>query len=608
MPSRQPSREGVLAAISLLDGGVRQLAGAFVADSAVSVFATREMLFANLTPSNDALAVVYADDGDKIGLYVKRGISGTGYWLPTGLMLRGEAGPLGEQGRSLYDIAVETGYIPASLPEEKFVEYIIGDIVVAAQAAADTATVAADDSRTAAASSKGYRDQAIVARNDAQFAASTVTATTGYFPTRAAGEAGTPVGKLFSTKDAGNNLLFYERTAGGSTPITFGAYATLAGIQTLSGKTFAGKADFLLDGSRLAITSAGTGFTPEAIVDIINDDAAGIGLQVTSRWTGGAGTEYQNHDTTLFNVFNRTLTTSFNRSWAVSASNAYHDVAEGVEDTGTRVGVLGWAPSVNGRPGYEHRGTLSELNGVMGTSGFQGVGFPSAVIRDAIGVRGLVYADSPGSTIEAAFAGSFVSDGLGLDGTKDTASTILRNYGIYARAQGGTQENWVFYGEKGRFYNQDPLFTPSQYLAGTQASQTGAGFSARKQGNNFEFGNDDPAGFGSTLGSTFASGLPFLAFNAECDPANDTFRTRGKKGVVVWANGAGDLIIGRLLNANAAGQTPREVMRVTRDGHVYLDDPPVYPDNAAARAAGLIEGTIYTTATGEMRVVRPAAV
>ncbi|MBM3927565.1 MAG: hypothetical protein FJ335_03770, partial [Sphingomonadales bacterium] len=62
-------------------------------------------------------------------------------------------------------------------------------------------------------------DEAEDARDDAQAAAATALATGRYFPTKAAGEAGSTTGQAFTTKDGAGNLIAYERTAGGSTEI-----------------------------------------------------------------------------------------------------------------------------------------------------------------------------------------------------------------------------------------------------------------------------------------------------------------------------------------------------------------------------------------------------
>lgn len=78
--------------------------------------------------------------------------------------------------------------------------------------AAAAAEAGADRSETAADRSEAERIAA------GAFAAS-AQATSRYFPSRAAGEAGSATGQSFSTTDGSGNLITYERTAGGSVEV-----------------------------------------------------------------------------------------------------------------------------------------------------------------------------------------------------------------------------------------------------------------------------------------------------------------------------------------------------------------------------------------------------
>lgn len=444
---------------------------------------------------------------------------------------------------------------------------------------AQRAGIAADASTAARETTLTYRNQTFVARNEAQFAASTLIATTGYFSTRVAGEAGTSVGKLFSTKDISNNLLFYERTSGGSTPITFGAYATLAGAQTISGKTLYGAQNTITDGSRIGVTDAGSPVSaPGALMHIVNTGSITCGLRVSSYWTGTTSSPYQNNDNSLWEVFNRASSSSANFSWAGSFANAYNDIPVGVYDTGQRVALLGWATSVSIPGQYEHKGTLEFQFGVRGRAGFQGPG-STGTVNFAIGVRGEIYNDSFAATIKNGIAGEFVSNAR--DGV------VERAYGIYAGAQYGTVSNYSFYGAIGTLFNQDRI------LSGIEFAEMPTGFAARGTGPRIEFGFPAGGGYGGSLGSTTQSGRPYVGWNAEAHSAGDTFTTRGMPGWVGFT-ASGNLIFGRVPDANAANQAQIEAMRLNSEGRAEFAMAPT------STAGYLVNGVTVIGARGAL--------
>ena len=88
--------------------------------------------------------------------------------------------------------------------------------------------------------------------------------------------------------------------------------------------------------------------------------------------------------------------------------------------------------------------------------------------------------------------------------------------------------------------------------------------------NALEFGNADPSGYGSNIGATAGSGIPFIALCAEADPAGNTFKTRGKKGVAITSLLDGSMVFNRLPDANAAGQDLVESMRLTDTGRLVV--------------------------------------
>ena len=85
-------------------------------------------------------------------------------------------------------------------------------------------------------------------------------------------------------------------------------------------------------------------------------------------------------------------------------------------------------------------------------------------------------------------------------------------------------------------------------------SQTSPLISARGQGNSFEFGHPNQAGYASTLGSGSYNGRPFLCFNCEAGTNINTFRTRGIIGTIMTADLTGGLLFGRIANSTADNQ------------------------------------------------------
>jgi len=76
------------------------------------------------------------------------------------------------------------------------------------------AAKAYQDAAAASALAAGYSS------DTAEMASATALAASNYYPTRAAGEAATPVNGLFTTGDGAGNIIYYQRTTSGSTEIS----------------------------------------------------------------------------------------------------------------------------------------------------------------------------------------------------------------------------------------------------------------------------------------------------------------------------------------------------------------------------------------------------
>ncbi len=103
-------------------------------------------------------------------------------------------------------------------------------------------------------------------------------------------------------------------------------------------------------------------------------------------------------------------------------------------------------------------------------------------------------------------------------------------------------------------------------------SQTSALLSVRHAGPSIEFGHNNQAGYGSTIGANSSNGHPYVSFSAE--PATTTanaFRTRGLKGTVLSGTATGDMTFSRVPLANADNQVPVESMRIDSSGNLLLN-------------------------------------
>jgi hypothetical protein len=96
---------------------------------------------------------------------------------------------------------------------------------------------------------------------------------------------------------------------------------------------------------------------------------------------------------------------------------------------------------------------------------------------------------------------------------------------------------------------------------------------ARNNGNSIEFGHANTSGYGSTIGGTYSSGFPFIAFNAENSGSDDTYTTRGIRGRIIWNDVTNSLLKFSHTTSTdsfAAGQTPVTDMVIDQSGNVGI--------------------------------------
>jgi hypothetical protein len=131
-----------------------------------------------------------------------------------------------------------------------------------------------------------------------------------------------------------------------------------------------------------------------------------------------------------------------------------------------------------------------------------------------------------------------------------------------------TDNSPLFLGTSG--VNRMQISATGIITLGTQAPQSTSIAGMRVNGNNFEWGHTNTAGYQATLGAEANTGAPFIALNAEAGTTSNTYRTRGVLGAGIRSNNSGGLTFFTLTNANADNQSPTNIMHVMGTGVVGI--------------------------------------
>ncbi len=144
---------------------------------------------------------------------------------------------------------------------------------------------------------------------------------------------------------------------------------------------------------------------------------------------------------------------------------------------------------------------------------------------------------------------------------------------------------------------------PGPLIVGSISPQSNALLSVRLAGNDIEFGHNNPAGYGSTIGSESSSGTPFLAFNAEAGTNTNTFRTRGFKGAVLESDLAGGFVFKTVATASADNQTATNLATLSSAGNLTVLGTNTLLGNAAGGA--FVGGIVVAGHTGASELYLP---
>ncbi len=121
------------------------------------------------------------------------------------------------------------------------------------------------------------------------------------------------------------------------------------------------------------------------------------------------------------------------------------------------------------------------------------------------------------------------------------------------------------------------LYVSSKARIGQYAIQGGSILGVRNQGDSINFGHNNSAGYGSTIGCGVSNGWPHLALMCEAGTNVNTFKTRGLKGNVVYATNTGEFKIGQVTTADADNQTVTDRLTISSTGQVGVGCDPANP-------------------------------
>lgn len=159
-------------------------------------------------------------------------------------------------------------------------------------------------------------------------------------------------------------------------------------------------------------------------------------------------------------------------------------------------------------------------------------------------------------------------------GSVETANTIALEIDPTTGAiSGGSLANYV--GKTGAQSMTGPLKITVASGNALDASvgaamQMTARIAARSNGDSFEFGHTNSAGYGSSIGAEVSSGSPYIVFFAGAGTNVNTYRTRGVRGSGVRGTISGRFQFFSVPAANADNQVPVSTAEIDESGNFSL--------------------------------------
>ena len=136
---------------------------------------------------------------------------------------------------------------------------------------------------------------------------------------------------------------------------------------------------------------------------------------------------------------------------------------------------------------------------------------------------------------------------------------------------------------------------------GTEQVQGGAFVSIRRNGDSINFGHSNGAGYGSVIGCSVNNGNPHIGFMCEAGTNNNTFRTRGLKGNVIYTNTSGELKFAQITTATADNQSPTDRMTLNANGNLGIGETSPDAKLDVRSTSGQVGLTVGNT-TGDTRL------
>ena len=162
---------------------------------------------------------------------------------------------------------------------------------------------------------------------------------------------------------------------------------------------------------------------------------------------------------------------------------------------------------------------------------------------------------------------------IGLGGRHTTSSTNGANFAqISGRKENATTANFAGYlafstsDAASDIHERMRISSTGAVQIGADDIQGDAKLGVRRNGDAFNFGHVNGAGYGSNIGCGNNNGHPYVAFSCESGTNDNTFKTRGLLGNVIQATATGELKFSQVTNANADNQTATDRLTIDSNG------------------------------------------